>query len=268
MRSITTTFRNETERKVVAYMTIIQQKKQLAAELELNKELQKKVETLTLEAARKIQSEHDKAESKLVKMEKRTITTIDGKEVEAPAAVTDAPTGYWQGIVSLVNNQRVRENKRPFATYQEFLDAPKEEPERNITWTKSTDVNALLADPVTPLDTIITDASIYGKRPLLAGGEVYCIASEGYYIGWNKSRCYIQQTLDNEVNILVRGDRLYGADTRMTILPNDTFRDLTREEVDSIIKGKPSYSKLFEVFSKFQNHQNVQLDITKAIPVW
>ena len=74
--------------------------------------------------------------------------------------------------------------------------------------------------------------------------------------------------MNGEVNILVVGDNLYGDMALMSIIPNKSFRDLTKAEFDSIVRSKPSYCDLFKAFSKFRNCQNVYLDMNNSIPVW
>jgi hypothetical protein len=243
---------------------------ELAAEQILNLDLKKQKseleQTLTLLAARKVQSEHDKAEA----IKQHTNIADDGTHV---SIVRNNPSNLdiaECSMLAILNAKQVRKGLAPFKNYSVYLGdgTPPEITPDPLTLGKRSVVPTTKVDPVTPLDKLAELWLDYEGRPLRAEGDVYLIVNGGYYIGWNKSRCYIQKQDDNNLNVLVAGDRLYGDSSVMQIIPNKSFRDLTRAEVDNIIKGKPTYSDLFKVYSKFQNWQNVCIDITKAQAVW
>jgi hypothetical protein len=167
-------------------------------------------------------------------------------------------------MLAIVNSKRVNKGLEPFKDYASYLASF--EP---TTLGQKVNPPTEKVDPVCPLDKLIEQMYDANEgRPVRAQGEVYQVVSGGYYIGWNKSRAYIQKAVTNDVNILVAGDRLYGDCSLMSIIPNKSFRDLTRAEVDNIIKGKPSYKDIFKAYSKFTNYQNVYLDTKTALPVW
>lgn len=250
--------------------------KQLSAELtdeqKLNKELHQQVEAkkkelesaLTLQAARKVQSEHDKITAAKAKAQPEHDTT----SLSIVRNTVTSEDMIEAAMLSILNAKRATRGLEPFKSYAAYLGidetpAPPATPGNQISIVPTT-----TNDPVTPLDKIVELSLDYAGRPLAAAGDVYLIAAQGYYIGWNTSRCYIQKASNSEVNILVAGDRLYGELTTMAIIPNKTYRDLTKAEFDSIVQGKPAYNDLFKVFCKTQNFQNVHLNTRNAIPVW
>jgi hypothetical protein len=228
------------------------------AELAQKKEALEKV--LTLEAARKVQSEHDKAEAlkqKVAEQDNSGVSIIRNGLTQADLVEVQ--------LLAIVNNKRVSKGLLPFNSYSEYL-AVYDNP---ATLGQKINPPAEKVDPVAPLDKLIEQRYDADEgRPVKAQGEVYLIATQGYYIGWNRSRAYIQKVESDEVNILVAGDRLYGDSSVMTIIPNKSFRDLTKAEVDNIVKAKPAYKDLFKAYSKFQNYQNVYLDTQKSVAVW
>ena len=234
-----------------------------------NAELKQQVETkqkelesnLALQAARKIQADHDRAESIKAKQQAPDKTGI--------SIVRNNPTNadmVEAGMLAILNAKREREGLRPVKSYMDYLasfqDTPAKPDANKISIVPNTGV-----DPVTPLDKLVELSLDYSGRPLKAQCEVYQVVNGGYFVAYNKFRCYIQK-LNKEVNILVQGDTLYGDMSLMSIIPNKSFRDLTRGEFDNIIKSKPTYADLFMVYSKFRNCQNVQLDTKNALPVW
>jgi BMFP domain-containing protein YqiC len=239
----------------------IDELKQLSAQLRKDNEAltQKKnelEERLTLQAARKVQSEYDKAlaaqakeDNSGVSITRNVLTQADLIEVQ---------------MLAIVNNKRASKGLEPFKDYAAYLASF--EP---TTLGQKINPPSEKVDPVTPLDKLIEQMYDANEgRPVKAQGEVYQVVSGGYYIGWNKSRAYIQKVDTGGVSILVHGDTLYGDSALMSIIPNKSFRDLTRAEVDNILKGKPSYKDLFKAYSKLQNYQNVYLDTKNALPVW
>jgi hypothetical protein len=246
--------------------TITAQLRKLSADLESDniRLLEKKSELehrLTLQESRKVQSEHDRTQAVKAKVaeDKTGISIIQNTIGTADVAE--------MAMLSILNAKQVAKGLEPFKNYQSYLgvcpadqSTPIQEDNCIVPSTKN--------DPLTPLDKIVAASYDYNGRPLLAAGDVYHIVAGGYYIGWNRSRCYVQNPNTNEINILVSGDRLYGDACTMAIIPNKSFRDLTRAEFEGIVNAKPAYNKLFRVFSKTQNFQNVQLNIKAAVPVW
>ena len=170
-------------------------------------------------------------------------------------------------MLAVLNAERERKGQKPFESYKQYLASFSDTPVP-MTGNKVSIVSTTGTDPVTPLDKLAELWLDYEGRPLKAEGDVYQIVNGKYFLCWNKSRCYVQRVDTNEVSILVTGDRLYGDCALMSIIPNKSFRDLTRAEFDSIIKGKPTYKDLFKAYSKFRNCQNVYLDIKNALPIW
>lgn len=226
---------------------------------------------LSIAEARKVQSEHDKVQSII---DRNMMKTADGKIVEKPKMVEDAPNLYAAGLVSLNNMERVRNGLAPFNTYAEYVKDLTEPQPRQISITRPARPEPA-TDPVTPLKDLVQSSKI-SYTPKLAGGDVYQIISGGYYLGWNKSRCYIQKigmksnkSDTSSVNILIKCDTNHGEQIVMSIIPTAaSVGDLTRAEVDNIIKSKPSYHDLFEIYSKFQNWDMVYLDLSKAVAVF
>lgn len=235
-------------------------RKQIAEkQKELDQTLQDK---LTLDNARKVQAEYDKLEAAKAKEKANDKTGIS----IVRNTLTKADLAEVQ-ILAILNAEQTRKGLKSYSNYDDYLatytDTPMTQPSTRISIVPATN-----NDPVTPLDKIVEASLDYAGRPLQAAGEVYLIVSSGYYVAWNRSRCYVQKQDSDAVNILVAGDRLYGELTTMAIIPNKRFRDLTRAEFDSIVKGKPAYNDLFKAFSKTQNFQNVQLNTRNAVPVW
>ena len=162
-------------------------------------------------------------------------------------------------MLQILNAKRVSKGLAPFKNYSDYIAPVKTE---FITQANNK------SDPVTPLNKLGDESLDFGGQPLKANGNVYHIISGGYYVAWNKSRCYIQKQETSEVDILVHGDTLYGESALMSMIPNKSFRDLTRMEVDSIVSGKPSYKSLFMAYSKLRNFQNVTIDTLNALPIW
>ena len=162
-------------------------------------------------------------------------------------------------MLHILNSKLIEQGKPTYKSYSDYINPPKNyvvnQEEKNI-------------DPVTPLNKIEAEALDFGGQPLKAKGEVYHIVSGGYYIGFNKSRCYIQKDDSNEVNILLHGNKNYGDSSVMAMIPNKSFRDVTKAELDSIVKGKPAYKDVFQAYSKCKNFQNVVLDTTNATSIW
>jgi len=107
-------------------------------------------------------------------------------------------------------------------------------------------VKATPTDPVDTLKEVAGIGSIFidDRQPRLAGGDAYHIVSQDYFIGWNKSRAYIQK--GDVVNILVKSDSPISENVTSQVLQKN-MRDLTREEVDNITKSKPAYNDLLKV---------------------
>jgi hypothetical protein len=157
-------------------------------------------------------------------------------------------------MLAVLNNKRVSKGLLPFNSYSEYLEMYGNTPLGPIV-----NPPAEKVDPLTPLMDLGSPMVDNNElAPVRAQGEVFLIATQGYYLGWNKSRCYIEKTDGGELNILVAGDRLYGDMATMNMIPNKSFRDLTKAEVDSILKGKPSYNDLFKAYSKFQCQRGVK----------
>jgi hypothetical protein len=225
-------------------MTTIATSKQLAKDAKelveaqtLNTELKKQKseleQTLTLQAARKVQSEHDKEQAKEHFKDDKTGISI----VRNNPSNLDLMEG---SMLAILNAKQVAKGLEPFKNYSEYLGdgtLPEIAPDP-LTLGKRSVVPTTKVDPVTPLDKLAELWLDYEGRPLRAEGDVYLIVNGGYYIGWNKSRCYIQKQDDNNLNVLVAGDRLYGDSSVMQIIPNKSFRDLTRAEVDNITKAQ------------------------------
>jgi hypothetical protein len=270
--SIPTTVRNQFRKVATPQPTdIISSTDVNSAEInELRKEkdelLKQKADleqSLALQASRKIQSEHDKTEafkSKVQPVEQdKTGITIHRN------TLTQADLVECQ-MLAILNANRTNKGLPPFKDYDSYLGSFAPASAQPLSSTSIVPTTKI--DPVTPLDKIAELWLDFEGRPLKAGGQVWQIVNGGYYIGWNTSRCYIQKTETNEVNILVLGDTQYGDSSLMSMIPNKSFRDLTRTEVDNIIAGKPSYKDLFKVYSKLRNLQNVYIDVKNALPVW
>ena len=164
------------------------------------------------------------------------------------------------GMLLVLNAKRVAKGLAPYKDYSEYVGKPK-------NYVVNTETSQKI-DPVTAFSKLESEALNFGGQPLKAKGEVYHIILGGYTIGYNKSRCYIQKDGVNQAYILVHGNTLYGESAVMNMIPNKSFRDLTREEVDSIVSSKPAYKDLFRVYSKLTNFQNVVIDVQNALPVW
>ena len=249
------------EAKKVGSQSISQLNKLIEEARQLNQDLRNNKSemehNLSLQSARKIQGEHDRAEAIKAKTDK-TGVSIMRNGLTNENIVESA-------MLSLLNQKQTAKGLPTFKSYSEYIGM------NDLTATPYNDnsiVPTTTNDPVTPLDKIVEASLDYAGRPLLAGGEVFHIVSGGYYVAWNRSRCYLQNEDTNEINILVVGDRLFGELSTMAVIPNKSFRDLTKPEFDSIVSGKPAYKDLFKVFSKTQNFQNVQLNLKNTLPVW
>jgi hypothetical protein len=221
-------------------------------------------DNLALQESRLIQSQHDKAEALKAKVQSVEQDTSGISIVRNNLTQSDLIECQ---MLAILNAKRVSTGQQPYKDYTEYLNSFIDTP-APITAERISIVPTTKNDPVTPLDKLAELWLDYEGRPLKANGDVYQIVNGGYYLCWNKSRCYIQKTETSDVNILVIGDTQYGDSILMAMIPNKSFRDLTRAEVDNIIKGKPSYKELFKVYSKLRNFQNVYLDVKNALPVW
>jgi hypothetical protein len=239
--------------------------KELQAE---NAELQAKKNeleaTLSLQAARKVQSDHDKSKADAIRLKLEAVEDDKTGISIHRNTLTKADLMECQ-MLAILNEKRTNKGLVPYKDYDAYLAA--QEPASAKPLPSKSLVPTTKSDPLTPLEKIAELSLDYAGRPLQAAGQVYNIVSGGYFVCYNVSRCYIQKA-NGEVNILVRGDTLYGDSSVMQMIPNKSFHDLTRAEFDNIIKSKPTYAELFQVYSKFRNCQNVVIDTNNAQAVW
>ena len=226
------------------------------AELEQSLALQ-----TALQASRKIQSQHDKVEALKAK--------VQPDDKSGVSIIRNMPTNndlMENSMLAILNAKRESKGLPAFASYGDAMNAPSNIPDpkpmERISLVPTTKI-----DPVTPLDKLAELWLDYEQRPLRADCPVYQIVSGSYFIAYNKSRAYVQK-MNGEVAILVFGDNLYGDMALMSIIPNESFRDISRSEFDSIVKSKPSYKDLFLAFSKFRNCQNVYLPMENVVQIW
>ena len=120
----------------------------------------------------------------------------------------------------------------------------------------------------------------------IAKAQPYFIVKQGYYVMFETGRVYFLKTTDqgqkDRNNVLktlparlmassdtsTNGAKVYTGQMVIYNDLNNSYRDLTRAEFDSIVKATPSQYDLLSVYVQFVNTDEVEMNVTSAINIW
>ena len=120
----------------------------------------------------------------------------------------------------------------------------------------------------------------------IAKAQPYFIVKQGYYVMFESGKVYFLKTTDqgqrdrnNVIKTLpnrlmassdtsTNGAKVYTGQMVIYNDLNNSYRDLTRAEFDSIVKATPSQYDLLSVYVQFVNTDEVEMNVTSAINIW
>ena len=221
---------------------IVQQKlslldKQIAALQTSNQLLAKEVQTKKIENARKVQAQFDRDQASKAK-----------EEIKSALPGADYINTPSNPVVTRKLNEQVA------------------------------NMNIVEADDTIPNDllTPLKDLPSYNERgggwvngQIARGADVYFLVSQNYILAYNRSRCYLlnQKIDDNQSanqlpDILIKSANGMGCPSDVQGIYQAGNRDLSHQEFLDVLAAKPDYDVLTTGYVRFQNHEQVALDIS------
>ena len=169
---------------------------------------------------------------------------------------TGCPSERIQATIGEVNTRRMDEGKTPFLTYNDYNNPPTQTTLGDYTWINAADLKAAKVSKSVPT----------------------YVVSQKYYVLRDNGTTFIYNNATSDVS---SGSQVYrlmkqvgqspATDNAHRVIVNDFYNppvNLSDTEYNDIIKAKPSYNDLLNVYILCPNVDDLEMDFGKSIKVW
>ena len=201
--------------------------------------------------------------SKLIELDRKAKASQEGYSASSRFSIRNCKVGL--GALNCPNqktyDQILDDNTKlmshglkPYLTYESWVQASENESvgSKDVTWNKF----------VPPVLSGLSTAPAF-------------IVKHSYYILYEAGVCYYLSSGMSVPSILKRASsentsaaEVDNSSMLISCAHGTTWRNLTRQEYDSIVLNQPSQADLFKLFIQFVNEAGLQFDVSKAVPAW
>jgi hypothetical protein len=171
---------------------------------------------------------------------------------------TGCPTARIQSVIGQKNMERMNAGKEPFYNYQQWNDALKAESAQRV------------ADDIAKGFVYINSS----QQQNVSNSVASYIVAQNYYLLRDAGTTYVLNTQDanpRALRLMKDTEHSFGGDNSNNIRGDTKAHpmvSLSDTEHADIIKAKPTYAELMQVYVQAQNLDNLTINFGTAVRIW